>query len=74
MHEKELKGSALFTNSVTDAILDTLRAISQDVFNVVGFLDTEHLIAIFYEVSDTANMKRDPSSLLSILKLTFRHL
>lgn len=68
MHEK---GSALFTNSVTNAILDTLCAISQDVFNVVGFLDAEHLIAIFYEVSDISNMKCDPSSLLSLLEFYF---
>ena len=57
MYEQELYQSELFTSSVTNAILDTLRAISGNVFTNVGFLDAPTFKAIIYESSGTAYMK-----------------
>ena len=59
MYELELYRSELFTTTVTNAILDTLRALSEDVFETVGFLDARSLTAVIYESSNTANMKRE---------------
>jgi hypothetical protein len=59
MYELDSYRSDLFTATVTNAILDTLRALSEDVFENVGFLDARSLTAIIYDSSNTANMKRE---------------
>ena len=59
MYEQELYQSELFTTSVTNAILETLRALSGDVFTTVGFMDARAFKTIIYESSDTTNMQRE---------------
>jgi len=50
MHEREIHNStALFTQTITDAIKDILRAISENVFANVGFMDVSDCTVLLYD-------------------------
>jgi hypothetical protein len=50
VHEKEIYLSrALFTETVTNAIQDILRAIAEEVFPTVGFLDETDGQVVMYD-------------------------
>lgn len=46
MYERELYQSAAFTSRVTDVILTMLHAISEKVFDNVGFMDARDFLVI----------------------------
>lgn len=52
MYERELYRSGIFTETVTDTIQAMLQSISENVYNVVGFLDVRESICIFYDSSN----------------------
>ena len=57
MFELEIKESELFTVTITNAIQDMLSAISQEVFPIVGFLDHNKYVTLFYNSTVELNMQ-----------------
>jgi hypothetical protein len=50
VHEKEIyRSKILFTETVTNAIQDILRAIAEDVFPTVGFMDEKDGQVVMYD-------------------------